>query len=112
MPQCYVLATGSKAANKQSKALGQYNLLTEKTNDFPAWKLSSYDSTKYLYRYKNGHWHIGTCLGGEFQKSIKSETPSDSPFTPGLNWLYWDASTWVSDDLLHVSRFAGGLSEM
>ena len=106
VPQCYVLATGSKAANKQPKSIGLYQLLTEKTNDFPAWKLTADDITRYLYRYANGHWHIGSSLG-EKVRSIKSETPSDSPFTPGLNWMYWDGSNMVVDDSLHVSRFAG-----
>ena len=106
VPHCYVIATGSKLSKEQSKSLGQYQLLTEKTNDFPAWKLSSDDITRYLYRYANGHWHIGSSLGWRYIS--KSDRPSDSPFIPGLNWLYLDDSlTWAIDNSLYVSRFLG-----
>ena len=97
-----VTAMGTKAAAKQSESLGYYEPLNEFTHNFPAWRLVSNHTKRYLYRYIHGKWFIGKTLGKDFANII-SKTISDSPVAPALEWLYWDG-IWGDDDSLQVSR--------
>ena len=102
-PYVNVTATGSKAAVSQIRRLGYYELLETKTNDFPAWV--SIDGNAYLYRDTGGKWYIGPELEKPNLSGMESPV-SDSPFTPGMTWRYYDlAKFWADDDSLKVSRF-------
>ena len=103
----YVTATGSKTTVKEPHVLGYYQLLKAKTNNFPAWKLVSTTTERYLYRYTDGEWQVSDILGdsGWYIHS----TQSNSPFTAGIKWKYYDHSTglWPVDDSLQVTKFEG-----
>ena len=69
-------------------------------------------TTRYLYRYTDGNWQISDTLGKK-ACNIHSKTQSDSPFTAGHKWKYYDYSEkrWFSDDSLQVSKFEGPSGE-
>ena len=99
----HVTANGSKAAVKQWDSLGYYEPLNETTNHFPAWRLLSSQTVRYLYRYTNGKWFISTTIGGQIANII-CKTPSDSPLSVGLKWRYSSDSGWADDDSLQVLK--------
>ena len=98
-----VTASGNKAAVMQWKSLGYYEPLNETTNHFPAWRLLSSQTVRYLYRHTQGHWFIGTILGADLA-IISSNTPSDSPLSEGLKWSYVNGSGWAGDDSLQLLK--------
>ena len=93
-----------KAAAKQWGSLGYYEPLNEFTHNFPAWRLMSNNTERYLYRSTSGNWLISSTLG-DTAANFMSKTISDSPLTQALKWRYWNGSVWADDNSLRVLRF-------
>ena len=112
----YVLASDANEANSyHDGSVGHYEQVNEKHNNATAWKKDSKEHIRYLYKYDDGRWYISDSLGLDVA-NMKTKTPSDSPFAPGLQWEYiasrtYSGGTWTytyaDDDTIHAALLFG-----
>ena len=93
--------TGGEIDFDTHKYLGYYKLIDDMINNHRTWKLSSNGGARYLYRYINGQWYIGSSLGSKAARIFSRI--SDSPLTTDLRWRYYNGSKWKDSSTLTVS---------
>jgi len=97
----HVKTTGGEIDFDTHKYLGYYKLIDDMINNHRTWKLSSNGRARYLYRYINGQWYIGSSLGSKAARIFSRI--SDSPLTTDLTWRYYNGSKWKDSSTLTVS---------